>query len=237
MKVKSVHSAEFVKRPNRFLGQVLLNDEIVDVFIPNPGRMYELMIPGKEVFIREANPQGRKTNFNMIAVKHEGIIVSIDSYLPNRFMKELLKRREFPRFSGYTDVRSEPPVYEGRFDFFLDGPETKVYIEVKSCTLVNERHAIFPDAPTSRGARHVRNLARSLDDGIVDRASVIFVVQRPDVDVFSPNDFTDPQFGSVLRKSHDRGVEVYALRTEVVDWNLESRGEIPVDLDYFSNQR
>jgi len=199
--------------------------------------MFELMVPGKEVFVREINPQGRKTNFDMIAVKHKGVIVSIDSYLPNRFMKELLTRREFRRFSGYSKVKSEPQVYEGRFDFFLDGPETKVYIEVKSCTLVNERRAIFPDAPTSRGTRHIRNLARSLDDGIVDRASVVFVVQRPDVDVFSPNDLTDPKFGSALRNSHDRGVEVYALRTEVVNWNLEFRGEIPIELDYFSNKR
>ncbi|MHA1909572.1 MAG: DNA/RNA nuclease SfsA, partial [Candidatus Thorarchaeota archaeon] len=87
------------------------------------------------------------------------------------------------------------------------------------------------------GARHVRSLARALHEEVVDRAAVIFVIQRPDPNIFSPNDPTDPKFGIELRNGYDQGVEIYALRTEVVNWNLELRGRIPIDLEYYSTER
>jgi len=230
---KAIHRCSLVDRPNRFLGRVELEGSILEVFIPNPGRMYELMIPGKEVYIREASSENRKTAFDMIGVEHAGVLISIDSYLPNRFMKRILNEKVLKEFRGYTDVKPEPRVYEGRFDFILSNDDETAYVEVKSCTLVEDGRAIFPDAPTSRGARHVNSLARVLQEGLAQRAAVVFVIQRPDAHVFSPNDPTDPYFGESLRKSAASGVEVYALSTKVVNWDLHFICHVPIELDHF----
>ncbi|TFG32710.1 DNA/RNA nuclease SfsA [Candidatus Thorarchaeota archaeon] len=220
----------FVERPNRFLAYVDVDGEIVEVFVPNPGRMYELMIPGKQVFIRDNPAPHRKTSFDMIGVRHDGVLISLDSNLPNRFMKNLLESHQLPFFTGYSKVISEPRVYGGRFDFLLEGESKRAYIEVKSCTLVVKRRVLFPDAPTLRGARHMKHLAHALTSGDVDDAAVVFVIQRPDADIFSPHDGNDPKFGDALREAHKQGVRIIPLLTNVVDWNLEFVKTIPYDL-------
>jgi sugar fermentation stimulation protein A len=231
--VGGISKAVFIERPNRFLGRVRIHGRVTEVFIPNPGRMFELMIPGTEVFVREKRSVKRKTNYDMIGLEYNGVLVSIDSYLPNRFVKRLLLENRFPFFDNYDTVIPEPRAFDGRFDFELKGPEMSVFIEVKSCTLVENNRAIFPDAPTKRGARHLRNLAEALITKRVDRAAVIFVIQRPDVSVFSPNDKTDPVFADALRYAHRKGVEVFPLVTQVIDWDLHLKELIPFELNYF----
>ncbi|MFW9889110.1 MAG: DNA/RNA nuclease SfsA [Candidatus Thorarchaeota archaeon] len=216
-----VIEAQFVDRPNRFLGRVEINRKLVEVFVPNPGRMHELMIPGKQVFIRRKSAAHRKTSYDMIGVSHNGVLVSIDSNLPNRFMKASLLNHALDWFLPYDTVIAEPRVYDGRFDFKLEGSRGATFIEVKSCTLVENGHALFPDAPTKRGARHLRNLARALQEGLASRAAVVFVIQRSDATFFSPNADTDPQFAHELEDAHNNGIEVYPLVTEVKNWSLE----------------
>lgn len=213
---------------------MLIDGRATEVFIPNPGRMFELMIPGTEVFVREQRSPKRKTNYDMIGLEYNGVLVSIDSYLPNRFVKRLLLEHSFSFFDNYDTVIPEPRAFDGRFDFKLTGPEMSAFIEVKSCTLVENNRAIFPDAPTKRGARHLRNLAEALNTKRVDRAAVIFVIQRPDASVFSPNDRTDPVFADALRYAHREGVEVFPLVTQVIDWDLQLKQIIPFELDYFA---
>ncbi|MFW9769825.1 MAG: DNA/RNA nuclease SfsA [Candidatus Thorarchaeota archaeon] len=228
-----VRKAILLKRPNRFLGIVDIDGVHTEVFIPNPGRMHELMVPGYEVFIRENPAPHRKTNYDMVGLEYNGVLVSIDSNLPNRFIKKLLNNHELVFFKDYKQVKSEPRVYGGRFDFKLEGPSGITFIEVKSCTLIENGRAIFPDAPTKRGARHLRHLAASLQDGTASRAAVLFVIQRPDAYVFSPNDPTDSAFGDALRFAHSNGVEIIPLTTEVVDWELKLLQRIPIELDYY----
>jgi sugar fermentation stimulation protein A len=228
-----VRKAILVERPNRFLGILDIDGTHTEVFIPNPGRMHELMVPGYEVFIRENPAPHRKTSFDMIGLEYNGVLVSIDSNLPNRFIKRLLINRELSFFKGYEEVISEPRAYEGRFDFRLDGSRGTTFIEVKSCTLIEDGRAIFPDAPTTRGARHLRHLATSITDGTASHAAVIFVIQRPDAHVFSPNDQTDPAFSDALRYAHTQGVEIIPLTTEVVDWDLNLLQRIPAELNHF----
>lgn len=227
---KRVRSAKFVERPNRFLARVEIDGEIIEAFVPNPGRMYELMIPGKQVFIRDNPAPHRKTSFDMIGVHHDGVRISLDSNLPNRFMKDLLKTHQLPYFAEYSNVVPEPRAYGGRFDFLLQGENKRTFIEVKSCTLVVNRRVLFPDAPTTRGARHMKHLAHALTSGDVDDAAVVFVIQRPDADIFSPHDGNDPNFGNALREAHEQGVRIIPLLTNVVDWNLELVKKIPFDL-------
>lgn len=222
-----VVEAQFVDRPNRFLGRVKLNRRLIEVFVPNPGRMYELMVPGKQVFLRRKSGPHRKTEYDMIGVSHDGVLVSIDSNLPNRFIRNCLLNNALDWFLPYDTVITEPRIYDGRFDFKLEGSRGDTFIEVKSCTLVENGHALFPDAPTKRGARHLRNLARALQEGLVNRAAVVFVIQRPDATLFSPKADTDPQFAQELELAHKKGVEVYPLVTEAKNWSLEFQRIIP----------
>ncbi|MBD3405319.1 MAG: DNA/RNA nuclease SfsA [Candidatus Lokiarchaeota archaeon] len=223
----------FISRPNRFLGKVRIQDREVDVFVPNPGRMNELLNPGKTVYLRKAAAKHRKTDYDMVAVKHEDLIVSIDSNLPNRFMKKKLETHQLPFINNYTSIKPEPSMYNGRFDFLLDGESGRTVIEVKSCTLVEQGHTLFPDAPTKRGARHMLHLVKALSDGLVENAMVVFVIQRPDAELFSPNDPMDPNFGDALRYAYENGVEVFAIRTKLVDWELQYLGIVPVRLYHF----
>jgi sugar fermentation stimulation protein A len=231
-----VRKAILVGRPNRFLGIVDIEGKHTEVFIPNPGRMHELMVPGYEVFIRENPAPHRKTSYDMIGLEYNGVLVSIDSNLPNRFIKKLLNSHELPYFKDYDQVISEPRAYKGRFDFRLEGPSGITFIEVKSCTLIEDGRAIFPDAPTTRGARHLHHLATSLLEGIASRAAIIFVIQRPDAHVFSPNDPTDSKFGEALRYAHSHGVDIIPITTEVIDWELKLRRRIDFELDYYVDQ-
>ena len=234
--VERITAATLIDRPNRFLGRVRLDGQVTEVFIPNPGRMYELMIPGNEVFLRENSAPHRKTDFDMIGLEYNGVLVSIDSNLPNRFIKRLLLSHELSFFTDYDTVIPEPRAFEGRFDFKLTGSKGASFIEVKSCTLVEEERAIFPDSPTTRGARHLRHLAAALKENHVERAAIIFVIQRPDAKIFSPNDNTDRKFGDALRFAHANGVEIYPLVTKVVDWDLKLMKQIPYELNYFINR-
>lgn len=228
-----ISKAILIDRPNRFLGRVSLNGKMTEVFIPNPGRMYELMVPGHEVFVKENKGIHRKTDYTMIGLFHDGVIISIDSNLPNRFIKRLLTAHELPFFADYHTVIPEPRTKGGRFDFKILGEKESSFIEVKSCTLVQNGRAIFPDAPTVRGSRHVRDLTDALSNNQIDRAAVVFVIQRPDARVFSPNDKMDSDFGDALRRGHINGLEIYPLVTQVVDWDLKFIKLIPFELEYF----
>lgn len=224
---RHVREAVFIERPNRFLARMMLDGNVVEVFVPNPGRMHEMMIPGKKMFVRYNPGPQRRTDFSLVGINHDGVLVSLDSYLPNRFLRRELEELRLPFFSGYDLVEPEPSLYDGRFDFRLSGQSGTTLIEVKSCTLVEDGLALFPDAPTSRGARHMRHLARALEEGSADRAAVVFVIQRPDAHSFSTNDPTDPDFGETLRTAQSRGVEIIPLSTRVVGWNLELVSRIP----------
>jgi len=222
-----VLNGKFIERPNRFLARVDLDGKTVESFVPNPGRMYEFMIPGKSVFLRRNSAPHRKTEYDMIGVLHDGLLVSIDSNLPNRFVRQLLEKHSLPYFSNYYRIIPEPRHYDGRFDFRLEGDDNITLIEVKSCTLVENGHALFPDAPTLRGTKHMKHLVKSLKDGIATQAAVVFVIQRPDAYVFSPHDGNDPNFGDALRAADDAGVDIIPLTTRVIGWDLQLQERIP----------
>lgn len=225
-----IYEATFASRPNRFLAVLQLDGEPIEAYVPNPGRMYEIMIPGRKMFVRYSPADHRRTDFTLVGVRHDDVMVSLDANLPNRFMKRMLTSHSFPFFDGYDQVKSEPQMYEGRFDFLLSGSSGIQIVEVKSCTLVVGGRAVFPDAPTERGARHLRGLVRALEDRLADRAVVVFVIQRPDALVFSPNDVTDPKFGNSLRDAAKAGVEVIPITTRVRNWKLEFLERIPTEL-------
>jgi sugar fermentation stimulation protein A len=219
----------FRKRLTRFSAKVEVGGKIVECFLPNPGRLSELLSHGAKVVLKEVFASGRKTVYDIVGVHHGGVVVSVDSRLPNRLVYEALKNGDLPEFAGYTEVKLEQRYGCAKFDFLLEGFGLKpCLLEVKSCTLVRDGVAMFPDAPTERGARHVLELAKALRDGY--RAAVLFVVQRDDAHVFKPNDDLDPKFGRTLRMAAKDGVEVYAYTASFTGRRLVLGGKIGVVL-------
>jgi len=225
--------ARFLKRTSRFslLAELASEEGEVGSFechLPNPGRLKELLVPGAELLLKPAkNPDRRKTKFDVFAVVTDAGTMVVDSRVANQIMREAFSSGELPSFSGYDLVRSEPDFGKSRLDFLLAG-ERLCLVEVKSCTLLRDGVALFPDAPTKRGRRHLRELARAVEEGY--RASVVFVIQREDAVVFMPHEETDPAFGAALREAKARGVEPIALAARYREGYVELTGEVPVDL-------
>ena len=207
--------ARFLERPNKYLGVVDLEGSRTEVFIPNPGRMKELMVPGRPVLLRPAKEgRERKTQYDLIAVRHRGRFILIDSGVPNRFLKYVLSNGLLPELSGWTLVRPEYKWGNSQFDFLLKRHEKRCLLEAKCCTYVvrdDNTHlweARFPDAPTTRGTRHVRELAEAKKEGI--RAVVLILVQGIGAQLFRPNWETDPDFAEAFGRALEEGVEGYA---------------------------
>jgi len=220
--------AVFLDRPNRFLASVNVNGEKLSSFVPNPGRMHELLRPGVNVVLRVLKKRGRKTCFDLIGVFYKRQLVSVDSRIPNKLVFVALKKGDIKEFTGYTNVKPEYNYGHARFDFLLTNHTKPCLLEVKSCTLVRDGKALFPDAVTVRGRKHVEQLAEARAKGY--RACVLFIVQRNDASVFSPNDEVDPKFSKTLREAVENGVEVYAYYSEFDGNKIVLRGELGVEL-------
>jgi len=218
----------FQERPNRFLALVRVNGTTVPCFLPNPGRLHELLVPDVKVILTEAPKGNRKTPYDLIGVWANDHKISVDSRVPNQLLLEALRNRELEEFSMYRVVKPEWSFDHTRFDFLLTDREEKCLLEVKSCTLVEGGRALFPDAPTERGRRHILDLIEARKEGY--RACVLFLVQRTDAQRFSPNDATDPKFGRTLRRAATEGVEVYAYFSEFIEDEIMLRGRVEVDL-------
>jgi sugar fermentation stimulation protein A len=219
--------ATFIERPNRFLGVVDLSGETVECFIPNPGRMHELLYPGSRVYLLNREGGKRRTGYDLVLVEDSGKLISVDSRIPNTVVREGILEGAFPMFHGLELERAEPPFRGSRLDFLLRGRGGKLILEVKSCTLVEGGVALFPDAPTLRGLRHIGNLRESLAEG---RGALMFVIQRGDAPLFRPNRVTDGDFARALTSASEAGVEVYAYDCAVSLEGVLLNRPIPVDL-------
>ncbi len=218
--------AIFRERLNRFLGLAELDDNEIEVYIPNPGRLQELLIPGATIYIHEKPKPGRRTRFDLILVETGGVLVSIDSRMPNRLFEEALGQGALKGFEGFHLEAREFRFDGSRIDFLLEGPRPML-VEVKSCTLVEGGTALFPDAPTERGRRHLRHLTHR-PRGF--EASIVFIIQRGDAVEFRPNSRLDPGFTEALREAHKSGVEVYAYLCQVTLKSIQIVDEVPVEI-------
>ena len=215
----------FLGRKNRFLASVLLEGKEYDCFLPNPGRLAELLYLGAPVLVLPAAAVGRRTRFDLVGARDGGVLVSIDSRAPNRLVREALLSGEMAPLSRYREVVREYAYRSSRVDFMLPG-QPPCLVEAKSCTLVRSGVALFPDAPTRRGRRHLLDLSAALREGY--RSAVVFLVQRADAKSFAANETTDPGFAQALRDGASAGVEVYAYRSIFEGTFLVLDKDIPV---------
>lgn len=204
-------NARFCLRVNRFVARVEIDNEEVSAHVPTSGRLGELLLPGAEVIVRKAFSQTRKTPWDLMLVRTENTWVSLDSRLPNYLVGQLLRTNQLSPFVGATDIKAEYSHGASRLDYyFIDAQGQETLLEVKSVTLVEDGLAMFPDAPTVRGTRHLNELAEAVSAGY--RAAVVFIIQRDDAISFSPNHRTDPKFAEALQEAKEAGVEIYPWR-------------------------
>jgi len=198
--------ARFLSRPNRFLIQSQWKGRILSAFLPNPGRLQELLLPGCNIhLVREEKSSSRKTRYTAVAVDRDGQPIMLHTHRTNEVARYLLRERKIPGLENARMVRSEVRVGRSRFDFLLEEENKGILLEVKSCTLVGERVAMFPDAVTERGTRHLGELAKISEEGI--RAVFLFIVHWPFAKIFMPDFHTDINFSQTLLRVRDR-VEV-----------------------------
>ncbi len=216
----------FVARPNRFHVRVRVDGRVEDAYLPNPGRLRELLVPGVSLRLLRAPGADRRTRFDVLAGRHGGAWVCLDTRQANAAVATALAAGSLPEFSAYREIRAEAPAGDSRLDFRLADPGT-CWIEVKCCSLVVRGRALFPDAPTERGTRHLRELAVRARRG--NRAVLLVCVVRR-ATCFSPNDAADPAFGRALRNAHRAGVEVRAHLAAMRGPELALGRPIPVDL-------
>ncbi|HHU85993.1 MAG: DNA/RNA nuclease SfsA [Pelotomaculaceae bacterium] len=220
--------ASFVERLNRFVGLVDVAGQVCPAHVSSSGRMRELLFPGNIVYVSPL-PAGKRTQYRIHLAHHGETLVSVDSLLPNRLVHKSLLQQALAQFRGYREIKKEACYGESRFDLYLEDGARRCFIEVKSVTLVEDDGvARFPDAPSKRGKKHLQELIRTLHDGF--RAAVIFVVQRNDARVFSPNLVTDPLFAEALRLAASAGVEIYALGCSVSRQGIGLQNYLPVEL-------
>ena len=225
MQYTNMVSGKFLARPNRFIAHVEINGVTEICHVKNTGRCRELLVPGAQVWCQKADNPGRKTQYDLIAVQKAGRLINMDSQAPNAAVKEWLIG------GGLGKVENlKPESFHGssRFDFSFTKDGKPCLLEVKGVTLENDGVCAFPDAPTERGARHLRHLAQAVQDGF--DCYVLFVIQMTDVAYLWPNDTTDPNFGAALREAAISGVHVLAVDCLVTEHSITIQKPVSVVL-------
>ena len=202
MKYQQVEAASFIDRPNRFIAHAEIGGCRETVHVKNTGRCRELLLPGAEVWLSRSDNPARKTAYDLIAVrKSNGLLINIDSQAPNIVAREWLETQ------GYDEIRPEFRYGRSRLDFMMRRGGDRFLMEVKGCTLEREGIGYFPDAPTERGARHLKELSQAVGY----RPVLMFVIQMDGVAEVRGNRETDPAFCAALQEAQQAGVQVLYL--------------------------
>lgn len=224
MRYDNIVRGRFLSRPNRFIALVDIDGAETVCHVKNTGRCRELLVPGAEVYLVPGTAPGRKTPYDLVAVDKSGVLINMDAQAPNRVFAEFARTFD----SQALSVRPEFRFGDSRLDFCLERPDGLHLVEVKGVTLESGGHARFPDAPTERGVKHLRELMRAVEQG--HRATAFFVIQMAQVADFAPNDDTHPAFGAALRQAAAAGVQVVAYACRVTPDTMSIDRPVPVIL-------
>lgn len=217
MQYKHIISGVFDNRPNRFIAQVWINGTLETVHVKNTGRCKELLLPGVKVILEVSDNPARKTKYDLIAVYKEGLgLINMDSQAPNKVVSEWLQTQ------GYDFIKPEYKYCNSRVDFYMEKGSDKYLMEVKGCTLEIDGMGYFPDAPTERGVKHLRELTEATRQGY--HCSIAFVIQMPGIKKVLPNKATHPEFAVALEEAKAVGVKIYYLCCEITDDELKIAG-------------
>ena len=225
MKYENIVTGTFLSRPNRFIAHVKINGEVYVCHVKNTGRCRELLIEGATVYLQKAANPERKTKYDLIAVQKGDLLINMDSAAPNKAAAEYLRNR----FGDNASIKPEKTYGDSRIDFYIEAGNEKWLIEVKGVTLEEQGRALFPDAPTERGVKHINELIKAAKEGY--KTCILFIIQMKGIISFSPNDTTHPAFGEALRTAAKQGVQIKAIDCVVTPDTMTPDKEIPINLD------
>ena len=225
MKYENMVPGKFLCRPNRFVAHVQIDGNVQIVHVKNTGRCRELLPEGVQVWCEKNDAPNRKTKYDLICVQKGDRLINMDSQAPNAAAGEWLRGGGLP---DVHQVRSEVKFANSRFDFAFQKEGKPCFMEVKGVTLENDGICAFPDAPTLRGAKHLRELIQAAQAGY--GAYVLFVIQMENVQCLHPNDATDPEFGEALRQAERAGVRLLAMDCRVTPDSMNLRKAVPICL-------
>ncbi len=226
MQYKNIYPATFLSRPNRFIAMADINGKETVCHVKNTGRCRELLKPRARILLEKSENPLRKTAFDVVSVYKDDRLINLDSQAPNRLFFEWVQKELL--FKNITLLRPETTYRSSRFDFYIETKKEKIFVEVKGVTLEKDNIALFPDAPTERGVKHINELITAMDDGY--KAYIVFVIQMQGVNHFSPNDETHPAFGEALRKAAKAGVNMMALDCCVKPGEIYINKPVPIIL-------
>ncbi|MEG1500694.1 MAG: DNA/RNA nuclease SfsA [Clostridiales bacterium] len=229
MQYTDIKKAIFIRRPNRFIANCLLDGVEVEAHVKNTGRCRELLLPGANVYLDYQVKKGRRTQYSLVSVEKNLLaggfrLINMDSQAPNQVVDEALRSGLWHPFGlVWQNIKREAVFGSSRLDFFLENQEEKAFLEVKGVTLEQDDAVYFPDAPTQRGIKHLEELMAAAQAGY--KAGIIFLIQMTDVKYFSPNRQTHPQFALALAKAAANGVEIWAydclVEADSLNWGKE----------------
>lgn len=226
MKYSKITEGKFISRANRFIATVSIDGKPTTVHVKNTGRCRELLVPGVTVYLAVSDNPARKTKHDLIAVNKNGLLINMDSQIPNDVAAEWLPASGL--FAPDAEFRREVTCGKSRFDFMIREGDRISYLEVKGVTLEQDGIARFPDAPTERGTKHIRELISLVQNGF--GAYILFVIQMKQIRELCPNDAMDPAFGAALREAAKAGVVIRAVDCVVTPESLVADQEVKVVL-------
>jgi len=207
MEYENIKPAKFISRLNRFIANIEIDGEAEICHVKNTGRLKELLVPGARVFVQESFNSSRRTRYDLISVYKGERLVNIDSQVPNKVFYEWITDNNL--FGDIVFIKPECKYKDSRVDFYMETAARKIFIEVKGVTLEENGVAMFPDAPTERGVKHIDGLIRCVKDGY--KAYVIFIIQMKGVLYFTPNVRTHKAFADALIRAENQGVKILAV--------------------------
>ena len=202
----------FKNRPNRFIAEVEVDGCLEIAHVPNTGRCKELLVEDAVVWLKPSDNLNRKTKFSLHFVENKGALVSLYSQQANSIVYDAIIDGKIKELAGYNHHQREKTVDNSRIDIYLANEKEECYVEVKGVTLIVDGEARFPDAPTERGAKHLKELIKLKKDG--NRCAVFFLIQHPIGKFFRPNWENDPVFSQTLNEAYDAGVEILVYRCD-----------------------
>ncbi len=218
-------AGKFISRPNRFIAHIDIGGETQICHVKNTGRCRELLVPNAKVWCQEFDSQTRKTKYDLITVQKGNRLINMDSQAPNKAAHEWLATGGL---GTLEQLRAESFHGDSRFDFSFIKDGRQCLLEVKGVTLENDGICAFPDAPTTRGVKHLQGLTQAAQEGL--GAYVLFVIQMQDVKYLHPNDVTDPAFGAALREAAKSGVQLLAMDCVVTPDTMVLRNPVEIRL-------
>ena len=224
MKYSNIYKGTFLERPNRFIAICEIDGKQETCHVKNTGRCRELLVKGATVYLEKSSNPNRKTQYDLVCVEKNNKLINMDSQIPNYVVTESLDKI----FNDITYVKQEYKYGNSRFDIYVETKTDKIFVEVKGVTLEEDGVVRFPDAPTERGIKHLKELQKAVSEGF--RACVVFLVQMQDVKYFEPNYETHPEFASELKKAYENGVEIFVYDSIVTHDEIKLNKSVKIKM-------